>query len=104
MGDELLVSARIASPVNGGNFDEFDYARYLMRHGISGTGYVASGKWALGSSSSFAHSAASSDPSFQTSPFAAFPLLFEDPNVQESGYLLFLPVVSGHLSHGHALV
>ena len=71
MGDELLVSARIASPVNGGNFDEFDYARYLMRHGISGTGYVVSGKWALGSSSSFAHSAASSDPSSQASPFAA---------------------------------
>ena len=42
-----------------------------MRHGISGTGYVVSGKWALGSSSSFAHSAASSDPSSQTSPFAA---------------------------------
>lgn len=38
IGDELLVSARIAPPANGGNFDEFDYARYLMRHGISGTG------------------------------------------------------------------
>lgn len=51
IGDELLVSARIAPPANGGNFDEFDYARYLMRHGISGTGYVASGKWALWSPS-----------------------------------------------------
>ena len=44
-GDELWVSARISPPVNGRNFDEFDYARYLMRKGISGTGYVASGKW-----------------------------------------------------------
>ena len=44
-GDELWVSARISPPVNGQNFDEFDYARYLMRKGISGTGYVASGKW-----------------------------------------------------------
>lgn len=46
-GEELLVSARIASPVNGGNFDEFDYARYLMRKGMSGTGYVSSEKWML---------------------------------------------------------
>ena len=43
IGDELLVSARIAPPANGGNFDEFDYARYLMRNGISGRGYVAAG-------------------------------------------------------------
>lgn len=49
-GEELLVSARMASPVNGGNFDEFDYARYLMRKGISGTGYVSSEKWMLLSS------------------------------------------------------
>lgn len=34
----------------------------------------------------------------------AFPLLFEDPKVQESCCLPFLPVVFGHLSHGHALV
>ena len=34
-GDELWVSARISPPVNGQNFDEFDYARYLMRKGIS---------------------------------------------------------------------
>lgn len=44
-GEEILLSARISPPVNGGNFDEFDYARYLMRKGVSGTGYVASGKW-----------------------------------------------------------
>ena len=49
-GDELWVSARISPPVNGQNFDEFDYARYLMRKGISGTGYVVSGKWMLASS------------------------------------------------------
>ena len=44
-GDELLVSTRISPPANQKNFDEFDYARYLMRRGISGTGYVAAGKW-----------------------------------------------------------
>ncbi len=51
-GDELLVSARISPPANHKNFDEFDYARYLIRKGISGTGYVASGKWTLLSSHS----------------------------------------------------
>ena len=50
-GDELLVSTCISPPVNSKNFDEFDYARYLLRKGISGTGYVASGKWRLLSSS-----------------------------------------------------
>lgn len=49
-GDELLVSARISPPAGNKNFDEFNYARYLMRKGISATGYVASGKWALLSS------------------------------------------------------
>ena len=44
-GDELLISARISPPLNNRNFDEFDYARFLMWKGISGTGYVASGKW-----------------------------------------------------------
>ena len=50
-GDELLISARISPPLNNRNFDEFDYARFLMRKGISGTGYVASGKWTILSSS-----------------------------------------------------
>ena len=45
VGDKLWVSARIAPPINGKNFDEFDYGRYLMRQGVCGTGYVASGKW-----------------------------------------------------------
>lgn len=49
-GDELLISTRISSPTNNQNFDEFDYARFLMRKGVSGTGYVASGKWILLSS------------------------------------------------------
>ena len=49
-GDELLVLACISPAANGRNFDEFDYARYLTRKGISGTGYVASGKWHLLSS------------------------------------------------------
>ena len=40
VGDELFVSVRISSPVNGGNFDEFDYVRYLMRHGISAVSYT----------------------------------------------------------------
>lgn len=44
-GDELLASVRISSPVNGKNWDEFDYVRFLMYRGISGTGYVSSGKW-----------------------------------------------------------
>lgn len=43
--EELLVSSRISPPKNGGNFCEFDYERYLLRKGICGTGYVASGHW-----------------------------------------------------------
>lgn len=52
-GDELLVSARISPPANNKNFDEFDYARYLIRKGICGTGYVASGKWSILSSGGY---------------------------------------------------
>lgn len=52
-GDRLFVSSRIAPPANGNNFDEFDYARYLMRKGISGTGYVGSGEWQLLSTAPF---------------------------------------------------
>lgn len=44
-GDRMFVSSRISPPANGNNFDEFDYARYLKRKGISGTGYVSSGEW-----------------------------------------------------------
>lgn len=55
-GDELLIATRISPPANQGNFDEFDYARYLLRKGVSGTGYVASGQWkqlSSGGSTSF---------------------------------------------------
>lgn len=45
MGEELWVRLRISPPVSARNFDEFDYARYLIRKGISGTGFVASGHW-----------------------------------------------------------
>jgi len=44
-GDEIWVSAHIRPPTNRGNPDEFDYARYLFRCGISGTGFVPSGNW-----------------------------------------------------------
>ena len=57
-GDELLISARISPPLNNRNFDEFDYARFLMRKSISGTGYVASGKWTILSSSKLPSSSA----------------------------------------------
>ncbi|MCC8186819.1 MAG: competence protein ComEC family protein [Bacteroides sp.] len=46
-GDELWISARVRPPANRGNPDEFDYAWYLFRCGISGTGFVPSGKWQL---------------------------------------------------------
>jgi competence protein ComEC len=44
-GDELLLSTRLALPVHRGNLDEFDYPRYLIHKGISGTGFVSAGKW-----------------------------------------------------------
>lgn len=44
-GDELLLYARLAPPVNGGNPNEFDYVRHLRRRGYSGTAYVAVGHW-----------------------------------------------------------
>ncbi|WP_442628449.1 ComEC/Rec2 family competence protein [Phocaeicola sp.] len=42
MGDELLFYSKIHRPEN---FDEFDYAQWLLRQGISGTGFVETGKW-----------------------------------------------------------
>lgn len=44
-GDEVLVYTRLSPPSNNGNPDEFDYARYLLRRGVSGTAYVAAGHW-----------------------------------------------------------
>ena len=32
-------------PKNAGNSYEFDYAEWLLRQGVSGTGYVVFGKW-----------------------------------------------------------
>ncbi len=46
-GDELLTFARVAPPANNGNPDEFDYARYLLHKGVSGTGFVNKGNWQL---------------------------------------------------------
>ena len=44
-GDKLLVHTRLSPPVNNGNPDEFDYARYLRRNGGSGSAYVPAGRW-----------------------------------------------------------
>ncbi len=44
-GDELLVYTHLSPPLNKGNPDEFDYRRYLIRNGVSGTGYIASEHW-----------------------------------------------------------
>lgn len=44
-GDELLVFSRVTPPKNNGNPDEFDYTRYSLHKGVSGTGYVRSGNW-----------------------------------------------------------
>lgn len=44
-GDKLLLYATIISPVNRHNPETFDYASYLLRKGISGTGFVGSGNW-----------------------------------------------------------
>lgn len=44
--EELVLYASLSSPHNAGNFDEFDYARYLTRKGLSATGFVRQGCWA----------------------------------------------------------
>ncbi len=41
-GDELLVQTHLTQPRNWG---DFDYARFLRRKGVSGTGYVPAGRW-----------------------------------------------------------
>ena len=71
-GEELLVSTHLSSPKNGGNFDEFDYARYLVRKGISGTGYVASGKWKTLFASSSNTSSCSTPSSFTNQELFSF--------------------------------
>lgn len=44
-GDRILLYGKITSPHNNGNPDEFDYARFLTRKGVSGTAYIYSGHW-----------------------------------------------------------
>lgn len=39
-GNKMLFYGRIHAPKNNGNPGEFDYAGYLRRHGIAGTGFV----------------------------------------------------------------
>ncbi len=44
-GDEIYFYARIYKPLNKGDADEFDYAAYLLRQGISGTAYANAQNW-----------------------------------------------------------
>lgn len=44
-GDEVLIYTRLSPATNSGIPDEFDYARHLLRRGVSGTAYVAAGHW-----------------------------------------------------------
>ena len=46
-GDRLWVRTRLTSPVNNGNPDEFDYIRYLVRKGDTGTAYIPAGHWRI---------------------------------------------------------
>ncbi len=46
-GNILTIYTHLSLPQNNGNPDEFDYRRYLIRNGISGTGYVASKHWKM---------------------------------------------------------
>lgn len=44
-GDELLLSTCLSLPPFRGNPEDFNYNQYLIHKGISGTGFVHSGKW-----------------------------------------------------------
>lgn len=44
-GDRLKVSTRLRPPESSHIPDAFDYGRYLLHHGVSGTAYVAEGGW-----------------------------------------------------------
>lgn len=46
-GNQLLVQVKWEAPKNNGNPDEFDYARYLKRKGITGSAYIPANKWKL---------------------------------------------------------
>ncbi len=45
MGDNLLVFTQINRPVNRSDSSDFDYARYLLHHKVSGVAYVPLGSW-----------------------------------------------------------
>ena len=45
MGDCLLFYTRIGKPVNRKDSSEFDYARYLLHHEVSGVAYASSDHW-----------------------------------------------------------
>ncbi|MGL5980362.1 MAG: ComEC/Rec2 family competence protein [Phocaeicola sp.] len=49
VGEELLFYTTIKAPRNAGNPGEFDYARYLLLRGITGTAFVEEGYWQKGS-------------------------------------------------------
>lgn len=44
-GDELIAYTGFSAPVNNGNPDEFDYARFLLRHQVCAVGVARTGKW-----------------------------------------------------------
>lgn len=44
-GDELIAYTGFSAPTNHGNPDEFDYARFLLRHQVSVIGTARTGKW-----------------------------------------------------------
>lgn len=53
-GDCLMVSTTLSVPKKNGNPDEFDYGRYLRRHGVCGSGYVSADCWQkVGSNTDF---------------------------------------------------
>ncbi len=46
-GDRLCLYARISSPHNPGNPDEFDFAGLLLHRGMSGTAWISSLEWRM---------------------------------------------------------
>jgi len=44
-GDKIIFSSRISNLSNPGNPNEFDFAGYLKRKGITGQTYLQTGKW-----------------------------------------------------------
>ena len=45
LGDPLLFYGNIEPPVNRGNPEEFDFERYCLLHGISGSAWIAMQHW-----------------------------------------------------------